>query len=152
MFDSHSRNSSGMVDPNGSSVLLQFNEIIQLEKYVWQLTQNFHQNLFSMTFVDITIISKKALDLGIKRTRPKKTESTLPNDVQKSQPQSIMDTIQTEAHNTENSLQKDVDIHNHQTVSDTMANYFTYQKECNLKHQLEKAEYIRTYMQKTKKR
>ena len=131
MFDSHSRNALGMVDPDGSSVLLQFHDVADLENYVWHQTQYFRQVVFSMTFLDLKFISNKALDLGLKRTQKNKTENPSCHAVHNIQPiqddSSKPDTIV-------NTPQYDAESQKPLSIEESLTNYFAHQQQCVITH------------------
>ena len=48
LFDPHARNCLGMPDPNGTAVVMQFANILDLEQYLYALSEALHSNLFEI--------------------------------------------------------------------------------------------------------
>ena len=53
LFDSHARDSSGIPDPNGTAVVIKFNNILELEQYVYCLSFELHTNIYEIVPVQI---------------------------------------------------------------------------------------------------
>ena len=48
LFDPHAHNCLGMPDPNGTAVVRQFANILDLEQYLYALSEALHSNLFEI--------------------------------------------------------------------------------------------------------
>ena len=125
LFDSHARNTLGMPDTDGTSILLQFDDITELENYILQYTQYYHQNMFSITFIDIKLISKGAFKMALTRKK------TIPTPTYTSKP---IDSTQDNISENQN----------------MMDNYFEYQKHCTFKKKEYMTEYMKKYRQQNK--
>jgi hypothetical protein len=66
-FDSHSRNAQGCPCPEGTSILLKFDEIEELCKYIASCADLLSAIMFEVTFFKISIVSQKTFRLGAKR-------------------------------------------------------------------------------------
>jgi hypothetical protein len=53
LFDSHARDSNGMPDPNGTAVVMKFNDILDLEQHFYFLSMELHTNLFEIVPVQL---------------------------------------------------------------------------------------------------
>ena len=54
LIDSHARNCLGMPDPNGTAIVMQFANILDLEQYLYALSEALHSNLFEIVPVQFT--------------------------------------------------------------------------------------------------
>ena len=59
LFDSHARDSCGMPDPNGTAVVMKFNDVLELEQHLFCLSTKLHTNLFEI--VKLTVRDKSGL-------------------------------------------------------------------------------------------
>ena len=53
LFDSHARDSKGMPNPNGTAVVMKFNDILDLEQHLYFLSIELHTNLFEIVPVQL---------------------------------------------------------------------------------------------------
>ena len=53
LFDSHARDSKGMPNPNGTAVVMKFNDILDLEQHLCFLSIELHTNLFEIVPVQL---------------------------------------------------------------------------------------------------
>ena len=53
-IDPHGRNCLGMPDPNGTAVVMQFANMLELEQYLYSLSEALHSNLFEIVPVQFT--------------------------------------------------------------------------------------------------
>ena len=58
LFDPHTRNIDGMPDPNGTAVVIKYNDILELEQYLCSLSTELNTNLFEIVPVQLCIDSK----------------------------------------------------------------------------------------------
>ena len=56
LIDPHARNCLGMPDPNGTAVVMQFANMLNLEQYLYTLSEALHSNLFEIVPVQFTEI------------------------------------------------------------------------------------------------
>ena len=53
LFDSHARDFNGMPDPNGTAVVMKFNNALELEQYLYCLSIKLHANLYEIVPVKV---------------------------------------------------------------------------------------------------
>ena len=53
LFDSHARDSNGMPNPNGTAVVMKFNDILDLELHLYFLSIELHTYLFEIVPVQL---------------------------------------------------------------------------------------------------
>ena len=56
LIDPHARNCLGMLDPNGTAVVMQFANMLNLEQYLYTLSEALHSKLFEIVPVQFTEI------------------------------------------------------------------------------------------------
>ena len=54
LIDTHGRNVVGMSDPNGTAVVMQFAIVLDVEQYLYALSDTLHSNLFEIVPVQFT--------------------------------------------------------------------------------------------------
>ena len=54
IFDSHDRDLNGMPDPNGTAVVIQFSDVLELEQFLYSLSKKLHVNLFEVVPMYVT--------------------------------------------------------------------------------------------------
>ena len=90
LFDPHARNCLGMPDPNGTAVVMQFANILDLEQYLYALSKALHSNLFKivpvqfMEFVNKRTYSSQTMNVDkgvrlLKNTEAKKKKEVRGN-------------------------------------------------------------------------